>query len=659
MKTLIIVIGIFILVSCQGVVFGQFIVKNSSGTDLLTVDNSGNATISNKTTTNRLAISGDSPTLGKVPFSIDGNGNLRWSRQPSQSGQYLSWNISAGEWEIANPPVGIPGPPGPPGQGLSGGVAERVAFWTGESSLGHDQLLRWNISAQRLGVGTGLPATRLHVDGTLRFDNLPDGSGNTTVLTMDGSNNVEKRTLSDWSDNQGLSVGAGSATTSIINISGSSSDVTLAAGTGVSLAESGNTITITASGGGGSTYWQRNSTTGDLAPLTVTDQVGIGTSTPATQLHVDGSVRLENLGGDGSGNTLVLTLDASGNVEVRTLSDWSDNQSLSVGAGSGSTSIINISNSSSNVTLAEGSNITLSESGNTITISASGGTNYWQRNVDAVAPATLGDDVGIGITAPDGRLHSMNLGDIIQVKGLTGVLVDHGFGIFSENTNNTTSSNGKFAVMGFTDSPNTTTEGYFNAGVAGRTYNSTGNSILAQGSLGKSQTVTEARWVSGVAGNINAENSTEFIQTGGIGAAVHARVINNTDFANIWAGYFYGAKSYFSHTVTMPGADYAEWFEKEEKTLSGDLIGINLVSGKARKYRPGDEYVGVHSKNPAIAGNSIENEMQEDHVLVALLGQVTVDPQQIRVVNSIVYTLDDKKIGIKLSSGKILLKSDS
>ncbi len=659
MKILITIIGLFILISSQGTAFGQFIVKNSSGTDLMIVDNSGNATISNKTSTNRLAISGDSPTLGKVPFSIDSNGNLRWSHQPLQAGQYLSWNAGASEWEVADPPVGLPGPPGPPGQGLSGGVAERVAFWTGESSLGHDQLLRWNISAQRLGVGTGLPATRLHVDGTLRFDNLPDGSGNTTVLTMDGSNNVETRTLSDWSDNQGLSVGAGSATTSIIDISGSSNDVTLAAGTGVSLAESGNTITITASGGGGSTYWQRNSTTGDLAPLTLTQKVGICTSTTATQKHVDGSVRQENLGGDGAGNTRVLTLDTGGNVEVRTLSDWSDNQSLSVGAGSGSTSIINISNSSSNVTLAAGSNITLNESGNTITINASSGTNYWQRNTDAVAPATIGDDVGIGITAPDARLHSMDLGDVFQVEGLTGTLVDHSFGIFSENTINGTNSNGKFAIMGFTDSPNTTTEGYFNAGVAGRTYNSTGNTILAQGSLGKSHTLTEARWVSGVAGSINAENSTEFIQPGGIGAAVHARVINNVDFANIWAGYFYGAKSYFSHTVTMPGADYAEWFEKEEETLSGDLVGINLESGKARKYRPGDEYVGIHSENPAIAGNSIENEMQEDHVLVALLGQVAVNPRQIKIVDGIVYTLDDKKIGVKLASGKILLKSDS
>ncbi len=657
MKRLITALCAFLLLSWQGFAFSQFIVKNTTGDNLMTIDNSGNATIFSKTTTQRLAIGGDSPAVGKVPYSIDSNGNLRWSHQPSETGQILSWNSDNDEWEISDPPTGIPGPPGPPGQGLSGGVAERVAFWTGESSLGHDQLLRWNISAQRLGVGTGLPATRLHVDGTVRLDNLPAGSGNTTVVTLDASNNVETRTLSDWSDNQGLSVGAGTQTTSIIDISGSSSDITLQEGSNIALSESGNTITISATTGGGSTYWQRNS--GDLAPLNISDQVGIGTASPATRLHVDGSVRLENLGGDGSGNTQVLTLDGSGNVEVRSLSDWSDNQSLSVGAGSGSTSIINISNSSSNVTLAEGSNITLNESGNTITISASGGTNYWQRNSGALAPATLSDDVGIGTTAPDARLQAMDLGNIIEVQGMTGDLVNHSFGIFSENTVNSTESNGKFAIMGFTDSPNTTDAGYFNAGVAGRAYDSEGTSIMVQGALGKSQTVSEGVWASGVSGNINAENTTEYISQGGIGAAVHARVINNSDFANIWAGYFYGAKSYFSHTVTMPGADYAEWFEKEETTAAGDVIGINLDTGRARQYQPGDEYVGVHSENPGIAGNSIDHEMSDDHVLVSLLGQVNVDPAQIKILDGIVYTLDDKKIGIELSSGKVLLKSGS
>jgi hypothetical protein len=143
----------------MGTGFGQLVVKNSSQQPVMTVDDNGNATITGKTTTTSLAIKGHSPAQGKVPFSVDGNGNLRWSAQPTATGQYLRWNESTHQWGIANAPT----------------------------------------------------------------DN----------------------------DNQGLSVGAGGQTTSIIDISKSTSDITLSAGSGIGLTESGNTITITNSDPGG------------------------------------------------------------------------------------------------------------------------------------------------------------------------------------------------------------------------------------------------------------------------------------------------------------------------------------------------------------------------------------------------------------------------
>ncbi len=434
---------ILILMITTSSVLAQFTVKNSDNTTVMTVDRDGNADIIGKTTTANLAITANTPRQGKVPFTIDNNGNLRWSAQPTSTGQYLSWNHTTHQWDVAEPPVGTPGPPGPPGQGLSGGEPTRVAFWTGESSMGHDGLLYWNDTNNRLGVGTGTPTARLHVNGTVRLQGLTSGT-QTSVLVADGNGNLHTRTLSDWTDNdnQGLTVGAGATNTSIIDISGSSSDVTLTAGTGIGISESGNTITITNTNPGGATYWQRNS--GNLAPATLSDDVGIGTSSPTTKFHVNGSLRFQGLGTN-TANTNVLTTDGNGNVTTRTLSDWTDNdnQALSVGGGTGSTSIINISGSTSSVTLAAGSNILLSESGNTITIASNqsgvGGAGVATRVAFWTNSNTLGSDtnlywdnnnnrLGVGTSSPSNVLDvrgsarvtgATSLQNTLGVTGLT------------------------------------------------------------------------------------------------------------------------------------------------------------------------------------------------------------------------------------------------
>ncbi len=150
----------------------------------------------------------------------------------------------------------------------------------------------------------------------------------------------------------------------------------------------------------------------------------------------------------------------------------------------------------------------------------------------------------------------------------------------------------------------------------------------------------------------------------------------------VFAGYFRGAKSYFGDAVGIltetPGndmldvrgrayasggwqttnGDYAEWFEKEGTPGSGDLIGIDPATGKARTYQAGDKFIGIHSSNPAVVGNRMkesEEEMQETHVLVGLLGQLEVDPDQITVENNLVYTKDGTYVGVMLSNDKVLV----
>jgi hypothetical protein len=62
-------------------------------------------------------------------------------------------------------------------------------------------------------------------------------------------------------------------------------DVTLTAGSNVTITPSGNTLTIAATGGGGTSLWATN---GNSISNTNTGYVGIGTIAPTRKLHVEG-----------------------------------------------------------------------------------------------------------------------------------------------------------------------------------------------------------------------------------------------------------------------------------------------------------------------------------------------------------------------------------
>lgn len=112
---------------------------------------------------------------------------------------------------------------------------------------------------------------------------------------------------------------------------------------------------------------------------------------------------------------------------------------------------------------------------------------------------------------------------------------------------------------------------------------------------------------------------------------------------------------------TGTGADYAEWFEKEEGELKPkDLVGLNFATGKVRKYQPKDLLVGVYAEKPGFVGNQpleiSEAEMSANHALVSLLGQVEVAQEQISLQDRIVYTLDGIQLGYLLANGKVFIK---
>jgi len=118
--------------------------------------------------------------------------------------------------------------------------------------------------------------------------------------------------------------------------------------------------------------------------------------------------------------------------------------------------------------------------------------------------------------------------------------------------------------------------------------------------------------------------------------------------------------AYSNGTWNSGGADYAEWFEKEEEIKPGDIVGLNLDTGKARKYQSGDVLLGICSSNPGFVGNSNINksdeEMKKNYVLVGLVGQLDFNKEQVMITGRKIQTKDGKQIGYLLANGKVLLK---
>lgn len=192
-----------------------------------------------------------------------------------------------------------------------------------------------------IGTGDGLYAGK--VDTTLQFKTLLDG-GIVTITPGANELTISATEVDGSVTNEGaLTVAAGTGTTSVINSNTSgSTGVTLSVAGFLSISEAGNTITITGTGDGTGTDDQTLTWNGSTGELSIESGNTVDLDGRYLQAEVDG--------------------------------DISNEGSLSVGAGTDSTSLI-LSNTSGSatVTLKEGANVTLTESGNTITIAATGG----------------------------------------------------------------------------------------------------------------------------------------------------------------------------------------------------------------------------------------------------------------------------------------------
>jgi len=118
---------------------------------------------------------------------------------------------------------------------------------------------------------------------------------------------------------------------------------------------------------------------------------------------------------------------------------------------------------------------------------------------------------------------------------------------------------------------------------------------------------------------------------------------------------------YADGTFHGGGAKYGEYFEKEEEIANGELVGLNLSTGKVRTWQEGDPFIGIKTDKAAFVGNvpdaeTTKEQMQKTHALVAIAGQTEIPNKGVVKNNRRVSTKDGQFIGYELANGTVLLK---
>ena len=118
-----------------------------------------------------LTSQGDAIAIIGTPVTVSGNLGITFQ---GDTDEYIN-----GEGDL------VSFPNIPQGTITGGGVASRVAFWSGATSLSSDVNLYWDGTNDRLGVGTSNPSRSLHVVGTLR------AGGSSDYIELDTNGNIK------------------------------------------------------------------------------------------------------------------------------------------------------------------------------------------------------------------------------------------------------------------------------------------------------------------------------------------------------------------------------------------------------------------------------------------------------------------------------------
>jgi hypothetical protein len=174
------------------------------------------------------------------------------------------------------------------------GTATRVAFWDSASSVSSSANLYWDDSNSFLGVGTATPGARLQVNGTGLLTATAfavKDSGGTDSFTVADNGNTSVRGV--------LTVTGSSASNSATLMGRTVSGEVASISVGTNLTLSGNTLSAAGGSPAGSTGQVQFNNAGafaassnlfwDNASLPGGQRLGIGTSTPASSVHIFGA----------------------------------------------------------------------------------------------------------------------------------------------------------------------------------------------------------------------------------------------------------------------------------------------------------------------------------------------------------------------------------
>jgi len=106
------------------------------------------------------------------------------------------------------------------------------------------------------------------------------------------------------------------------------------------------------------------------------------------------------------------------------------------------------------------------------------------------------------------------------------------------------------------------------------------------------------------------------------------------------------------------GKCYAQYFKAESAISDRDLVGVNNTTGLVRKYRSGDELVGICVLNTMagyISNGDYDIERDNTYCLVGIKGKMRFDQTQVVLNGRSASTTDDKRVGVVLEDGDIFI----
>ena len=277
-------------------------------------DASGNVGIGTSTTTNaKLTVNGLTAKVGdSISTGIYAMGDTNVTA--SYVGMYrgTAASISSGNW-------------------LNLGGYDGIAFTTGAAAFG-SQTERMRIdSSGNVGIGTSSPVSKLNINGNV-------GIG---TLTGDNAYNPTSNSLIIQGNNQ-----AGLSTYAAIGNSTSTGIISYYSDSSAGFARYLDIVAIGSTGGAGSSirFLTGSASATERMRIDSSGNVGIGTSSPGTTLHVKG------------GGNPILKLETSGNVTTGgynylTFWDSSNSQTGFIGYG-GVANLLNINNNLTNGSIA-------------------------------------------------------------------------------------------------------------------------------------------------------------------------------------------------------------------------------------------------------------------------------------------------------------------